>query len=74
MPRTITKKLSELEIGHNIFRDGHIYTVTTTPFIHEDDTTVTVKVGYPRKVDDSFELIKEITSHGERPITVYQYP
>lgn len=70
--RTVTMKLSELEIGHNIFRDGHIYTVTNTR-IHDDDTTVTVKVGYPRKVDDGFELITEITSHGERPITVYKY-
>jgi len=73
MPHTITKKLVELEVGDNIFRDGHIYMVTRH-FIHDDDTTVTAKVGYPRKVDDGFERITEITSHGARPITVYQYP
>lgn len=70
MNRTITKTLAELEIGDNIFRDGHIYMVTKT-FVHEDDVTVTVKIGYPRKVDDGFELLTEITSHGTRPITVY---
>lgn len=73
MPRTTTKTLSELEINDNIFRDGYIYTVTNT-FVHADDTTVTAKVGYPRKVDDGFKIIKEITSHGARPITVYLYP
>lgn len=67
---TTTTTLAELEVGDNIFRDGHIYMVTRHD-IHPDDTTVTVKLGYPRKVDDDFELITEITSHGARPITKY---
>jgi hypothetical protein len=71
MKQTVTMKLGELEIGHNIFRDGHIYTVTRVDF-HEDDTTVTVKLGYPRKIDDGFERIDHITSHSARPITVYK--
>lgn len=70
MMHTVTRTLGELEIGDNIFRDGHIYMVTNT-HIHEDDVTVTVKLGYPRKVDDGFEILTEITSHAARPITVY---
>lgn len=67
-----TTTLGELEVGDNIFRDGHIYMVTAKTF-HEDDTTVTVKLGYPRKVDDGFERIDHITSHNRRPITIYKY-
>lgn len=63
--------LGELEIGDNIFRDGHIYTVTSTR-IHDDDMTVTVKLGYPRKIDDGFDLLTEITSHSARPIIIYR--
>lgn len=73
MPRTITKTLGELEIGDNVFRDGHIYMVTNT-FIHDDDTFVTVKLGYARKIDDGFDLIEEIVGHTSRPITVYKFP
>lgn len=68
----VSKPLGELEIGHNIFRDGHIYTVTST-FIHEDDVTVTVTLGYPRRMESDSEPLKEITSHNRTLITVYQF-
>jgi hypothetical protein len=68
---TVETTLAQLEVSDNIFRDGHIYTVLSK-VIHDDDTTVTVKIGYPRKVDDGFEVINHITSHGARPIIKYK--
>jgi hypothetical protein len=68
---TVTTTLAQLEVSDNIFRDGHIYTVLNK-VIHDDDTTVTVKLGYPRQIDSGFELIDHITSHGARPITKYK--
>lgn len=68
--RTITTTLAELEIGDNIYRDSHIYMVTNK-LIHEDDTTVTVKLGYARRIEPDYPPIDHITSHGARPITKY---
>lgn len=68
--RTITKTLAELEIGDNIYRDSHIYMVTNT-HVHEDDVTVTVKLGYARRIEPEYPPLDHITSHGARPITVY---
>lgn len=67
---TITKEAGKLEIGDNLFRDGHIYMVTDVTF-NDDDTTVTLKVGYARKVDDGFEKQSEFTFNVMRPVTVY---
>lgn len=68
--REVTTTLAELEIGDNIYRDSHIYMVTNK-IIHDDDTTVTVKLGYARRVDPTCEPLTEIVSHGARPIIKY---
>ena len=68
--RETTTTLSELEVGDNVFRNGHAYMVTRHT-IHEDDTTVTIKLGYPRKVDDGFEPLTEFTGHARQPFIKY---
>jgi hypothetical protein len=68
--RETTTTLAELEVGDNIYRDSHIYMVTNK-VIHDDDTTVTVKLGYARRVDPTYDPLTELTSHGARPIIKY---
>lgn len=69
--REVTTTLGELQFNDNVFQWGHIYTVIADPIFHEDDTTVTVKLGYPRRIQDDYEVVTEITNNSRRSITKY---
>ena len=69
MSQTTTMRADELIIGHNIYRDGYIYTISD---ITPDGDDLIFKVISPRVVEAGLApVVTQYRWHHRRPITVY---
>lgn len=76
MHDTFIKPLGQLLYSENIKYQGYIYTVLANPIIHDDDTTATVRIGFPRCLvpvwKNEHKPVKEIVDNAMTNIEVYR--